>query len=335
LYKYNIGDEQRMRAIMIGVCAAFFFASTFVLNRMMDLDGGSWIWSASLRFLFMIPFLFMIVKMRGNTNHVYKKMKEAPLTWLGWSFVGFGLFYAPLCFAAAFGPGWLIASSWQTTIVAGILLTPLFYKKIHTKNGVLTVRESIPWKGFWMSTIILLGIAIMQVEHANSLGIETVMFTILPILIACFAYPLGNRKMMEICNGELDTFQRVYGMTLASLPFWLVLSIYGYISVGLPSLSQVIQCLIVAISSGIIATVLFFYATDMVRGDMNKLAAVEATQSGAVVFSLIGELVILDAPLPNITSWIGMSLVVIGMILHSYISNQKKKVVQDSSVSAN
>ncbi|ABS22278.1 hypothetical protein Bcer98_2005 [Bacillus cytotoxicus NVH 391-98] len=36
----------------------FFFAFTFILNPAMDLQGGSWIWSASLRYYFMVPLLF-------------------------------------------------------------------------------------------------------------------------------------------------------------------------------------------------------------------------------------------------------------------------------------
>lgn len=43
-----------------------------------------------------------------------------------------------------------------------------------------------------------------------------------PVVIAAFAYPLGNRRMLEEYGGRLDTFQRVLGMTLASLPFWLI-----------------------------------------------------------------------------------------------------------------
>ena len=46
----------------------------------------------------------------------------------------------------------------------------------------------------------------------------------------------------------------------------------------------------------------------------------EATQSGEVLFALVGELIWLSAPIPSSLSWIGMSLVIIGMILHSYVA---------------
>ncbi|UNJ81157.1 multidrug resistance efflux transporter family protein [Metabacillus dongyingensis] len=312
-----------MKSILIGICAAFFFAFTFVLNASMELSGGSWIWSASLRFIFMVPFLLCIVIMRKNLRPLLNEMRKQPGKWMLWSFVGFGLFYAPLCFASAYSPGWLIAGTWQITIISGALLAPLFFETIDTKNGPLQIRGKIPFRGLIMSLIILFGIVLMQMEHAKQLSVENLLLGVVPILVASFAYPLGNRKMMDVCEGRLDAYQRVLGMTLASLPFWFLLSLYGLFTVGLPSGGQSLQSLLVALFSGVIATVLFFMATDMVRGNMQKLAAVEATQSMEVLFALAGELLFLSIPLPSPLSWFGIVFVILGMILHSYVSNRK------------
>lgn len=310
-----------MRPIILGLLAALFFAVTFVVNRAMDLSGGSWIWSASLRYIFMVPFLIILVLVRKNLRPLINVMKEQPKSWLLWSFIGFGLFYAPLCFAAAYSPGWLIAGTWQITIISGSLLAPLFWETLGNKQ----IRGKIPVKGLLMSSIILLGIILMQIEHAQNIPMSIVLLGILPVIIASFAYPLGNRKMMEICNGRLDAYQRVLGMTIASMPFWLLLSIFGLFTVGPPSLQQSVQALIVAFSSGVIATVLFFMATDLVRGNMQQLAAVEATQSIEVLFALAGEIVLLSLPIPTPLSWIGMFIVTFGMIAHSYVSRIKKE----------
>lgn len=306
-----------MKAIILGILASFFFAFTFVLNRAMDLQGGSWIWSASLRYFLMVPLLLIIVMYRGNLKQLVQYMKRQPTEWLLWSVVGFGLFYAPLSFAGAYGPGWLVASTWQMTIIAGILLTPFFSNQV--------IHNKLPIKELAMSSVILIGVAFMQIEHASSLGIQETILCVVPVILAAFAYPLGNRKMMQVCKGELDVFQRVLGMTLASLPFWFLLSGYGIVTVGFPSSDQVLQCLIVAISSGLIATVLFFFATDLVKDDPKKLATVEATQSGEVLFALFGEVILLSAQFPSTLSWIGMSLVIVGMILHSFAAVMEKK----------
>jgi drug/metabolite transporter (DMT)-like permease len=318
-----MGEDGKMRPILLGVIAAFFFAFTFVLNRAMELSGGSWIWSASLRYWFMVPFLFLIVGLRRNVKPLFAHMRAHPLPWLGWSMVGFGLFYAPMCFAAAYGPGWLIAGTWQVTIISGTLLAPFFWEEVQTPTGVRKVRQTIPWLALGVSMLIVVGIALMQLEHARQLSLTEIVGGILPVLVASFAYPLGNRKMMEVCEGKLDAYQRVLGMTLASLPFWLALSIYGGLTVGAPSESQLFQSLLVALCSGVVATVLFFQATDMVKGDMQQLAAVEATQSAEVLFAVLMEVVWLQAELPSLWSWAGMGLVVIGMIFHSYLSHRK------------
>ena len=98
-----------------------------------------------------------------------------------WSTVGFGLFYAPLTFGSVFGESWLAAATWQLTIVAGVVLTPLFGKKIPFKN--------LAWSMF-----ILAGIFLMQVPHMEQTDGRTVFLTLAPILAAAFSYPLGNRK---------------------------------------------------------------------------------------------------------------------------------------------
>ncbi len=133
---------------------------------------------------------------------------------------------------------------------------------------------------------------LIQIPHAQSVDIRTLWLGIIPVIIAAFAYPLGNRKMMELLGGRLDTFQRVLGMTLMTLPVWIGIAIYALLTVGPPSMSQLIQSFIVGISSGVIATTLFFMATDRARDDQGKLAAVEATQSTQLIFVMLGEMII-------------------------------------------
>ena len=136
---------------------------------------------------------------------VHKIIKSAPAPWLLWSFVGFVLFYAPLTFAAAYGPGWLISGMWQFTIVAGVLLAPLFMMKVEN----VVIKQKVPVVSLFISLLILIGIILIQVPNTESVNLRMIFLGILPVLIAAFAYPLGNRKMMGHLNGRLDTFQRV------------------------------------------------------------------------------------------------------------------------------
>ncbi|TYR81280.1 multidrug resistance efflux transporter family protein [Priestia megaterium] len=311
-----------MRPILLGIAGSFFFAFTFVLNRAMELSGGSWIWSASLRYFFMVPFLIVLVHFKGGLKPVFTELKKQPWHWLLWSTVGFGLFYAPLCFASAYGPGWLIAGTWQLTIISGSLLAPFFYVTIQTAAGPIQQRSKIPFKELTFSLLIFIGVVCMQIEHASQISLKNALLCIIPITIASFAYPLGNRKMMLL--SKLNTYQRVLGMTIASLPFWIILSLFGLRTAGPPHLSQVTQASIVALFAGVCATVLFFTATDLVKDDVQKLGAVEATQSMAVLFTVIGEIIFLSGSIPSAMSWLGMIIIVVGMILHSYKTTKVK-----------
>jgi drug/metabolite transporter (DMT)-like permease len=314
-----------MKPIVLGVLSSFFFAFTFVLNRMMSVHGGSWLWSASLRYLFMLPFLLAIVAMRGNLWSLFAQMRERPWAWLLWSTVGFGLFYGPLCMAALYSPAWLVAATWQCTIVAGSLLVPLFHEHLETRTGVVKVRKRIPLKGLAVSSIILVGIVLVEVQRAGEVPWRDLLLGGVPVLVAAFAYPLGNRKMMELCSGRVDTVQRVLGMTLASLPLWLILGLYALFRVGPSGIGQTTQSLVVAVFSGVIATILFFYATDLTKGNVHQLAAVEATQSGEVVFALMGELLLLPGTAVSGVALAGIGIIIIGIVLHSFSSVRPTK----------
>lgn len=305
------------KAFILGIISSFFFSFTFIFNSQMNLSGGSWLWSSSLRFIFMLPILFFIMIITKKLSNVIAEIKKAPISWIIWSTIGFGLFYVPLSLSSQYSASWLVAGTWQITIIAGALMSPLFITKVRTEKGIIEERSQLPKKFLLISSIILLGIFLMQFEEAKSLSLSEYLMGILPVIIAAFAYPLGNRKMIEICDNRLSTIERVFGMTLCSMPVWLIVSIFATLSIGLPSQQQLLQSLIVAIFSGIIATILFFKATDLVSGDNHKLAVVESTQAGEVIFTLLGSILLLKDSIPTPIGVLGLSLVIIGMILNS------------------
>jgi hypothetical protein len=109
-------------------------------------------------------------------------------------------------------------------------------------------------------------------------------------------------------------------MTLGSIPAWLLVSLYGWTRVGPPPAGQVAQAGIVALSSGIIATWLFFAATDMVRRDPVALAGVEAAQAGEAVFALVLEMLILGAAMPGPLGLVGLAVIVAGMVAYARLT---------------
>jgi drug/metabolite transporter (DMT)-like permease len=298
------GRTAFLRAMGIGLAAALLFSTTFVVNRNMQVNGGGWEWIASLRYLMMLPLLAAIVAVRGGLAPVLAALRARPVAWLVWSTVGFGLFYAPMAFAVSAGPSWLLAGTWQLTILAGIVLAPLLYRD-H--------RAVIPRSAVAGALVVLSGVALMQAEHAGAVGGQALLVGVLPVLVAAFAYPAGNRKTMEVADGRLDTWQRILAMTLASLPFWIVLAAVGLLRTGTPGADQLAQSAVVAVVGGVLATTLFFAATARVRHHPTRLAAVEATQSGEVVFAAGLEVLLLGTALPSPVAWAGMALIVAGI----------------------
>lgn len=299
----------KSKALSFGILASLFFASTFVLNRIMAVSGGGWQWSSALRFVWMLPILLLIVIIRGNLKQLLIEMKRNLGQWLLWSTLGFGIFYALLTFGASYGPSWLVAGTFEFTIIAGMFIGHFMQRKEN--------RQPFSKATLFFSCIIFLGILVMQISEAKSTPLSTILLGTIPVLIAAIAYPVGNRKMMALTKGSLDTYQRTLGMTLASMPFWIILMFFGFQEHGLPDESQLLQTLLIALFSGVIATLLFFKGTELVQHDHKGLAAVEATQAMEVIFTLIGEIIILQTAFPNNLAISGILLVVIGMYLHS------------------
>ncbi|MFE7610782.1 DMT family transporter [Streptomyces celluloflavus] len=286
----------------LGIVAAACFATTFVLNRWMSVAGGSWLWSASLRYLFMVVPMAALVALRGGLPGVLRSLRARPAVWLVWSTVGFGLFYAPLTWAGEAGAGWLVASTWQLVIVAGIVIGAL--------GG-----GRIPPRTLGVSALIVVGVALAQLQHARGTGLGTVLQVVLPVAVAAVAYPLGNRRLLGLDG--LDGVQRTLAMTLGSLPLWLALAGTAAVTQGPPTGGQLVQCLAVALMSGVVATTLFFRATDRVRHHPAALGAVEATQAAEVPFTLLGEALVVGVAAPTAAGWAGLALIVLGLCAHA------------------
>lgn len=286
----------------LGVVAAAGFSTSFVLNRWMSVSGGSWLWSASLRYLFMVVPMVALVAVRGGLGPVLRSLRTRPAVWLLWSTVGFGLFYAPLTWASEAGAGWLVASTWQLVIVAGIAIGAL--------GG-----SRVPLRTVAVSALIVAGVVLAQLQYAGHTGLGTALKVVLPVLVGAVAYPLGNRKLLGVDG--LDGVQRTLAMTLGSLPLWLVLAATAAATAGPPSRGQVVQCLVVALLSGVLATTFFFRATDLVRHRPAALGAVEATQAAEVPFTLLGEALVIGVAAPGLPGWLGLGLIVVGLCVHA------------------
>ena len=79
------------KALIFGILASMFFAFTFVFNRSINLAGGYWGWSASLRYFFMLPMLWIASAKSGGIRPILNDIKLNPAGWILWSTVGFGL----------------------------------------------------------------------------------------------------------------------------------------------------------------------------------------------------------------------------------------------------
>ncbi|WP_198330597.1 multidrug resistance efflux transporter family protein [Psychrobacter cibarius] len=109
-----------------------------------------------------------------------------------------------------------------------------------------------------------------------------------------------------------NAFNKVWLMTLGSLPFWLVLGLV--VHPDFPDTKQVFNTLLVALLAGVAATSIFLYAREKAETS-SEVAGVDATQASEVIFALIGGMLLLNNTLPSAMGLIGIALIIIGLIL--------------------
>lgn len=310
------------RLITIGVIAGLFFSTTFILNRLMSLQGGHWLWTASLRYFFMLVLLAVWFPVIGKSRLLRDLLLLYLRNWRFWTLagtVGFGFFYALISYSSTFSPGWVVATTWQMTILA----TPIV---------LIGFGKRVPGAALVFSLLIFGGVVLVNVSQAERAPAGEILLGAIPVLVAAFCYPLGNQLVWEVQNSshsflpKIDNpalnrpFAKVLLLTLGSLPFWLVM--IAVLQPPAPSASQILQTAIVALFSGIIATGLFLYARQIAANSF-ELSAVDATQASEVVFALTGEILFMQGLAPNFYGWIGFVMTVLGLCLYICARNKK------------
>ena len=109
-----------------------------------------------------------------------------------------------------------------------------------------------------------------------------------------------------------NAFNKVWFMTLGSLPFWLILGVF--IQPEPPATTQLFNILLVALLAGVAATSIFFYAREQAVTS-SEVAGVDSTQASEVIFALIGGILLLNNALPSTLGLVGIGLIMLGLIL--------------------
>jgi drug/metabolite transporter (DMT)-like permease len=306
-----------IKLISLGLLSSAFFSVTFILNRAMSIAGGHWAWTSSLRFVYMFFLLGCLITLnRGGkyTLDVIRIFVKNFKFWLIAGTIGFGIMYSMLCYAADHAPGWVVAGTWQFTIIATPIILSLF-------------QEKVPRYGVFFSVIIFLGILLIQFHEKDiRFVLRHMQYGVIPVFVAAFAYPTGNQLLNFAKHGNHSLIQHIDSpllrdaptcvllMTMGSIPFWILLVLI--VAPPPPLTGQIIHTGIVAISSGIIATSIFYKARNSSRSPY-VISAVDSTQSGEVVFSLAGEVLFLGGTLPQLSGGIGIFLILVGIVGYS------------------
>lgn len=328
------------KMIVWGLIASAFFSTSFVLYQLMSVQGGHWFWSASFRcfFMWLLLSVFILLQNKLNPSKLLELCKLFASHWQFWCVTGgIGLgTYGLLAFAADYAEGWVIAATYLFTVVASLVVLSFFGQSFQKKVIVYSV-------------IVFIGVVLANVgeglRHSTSQGTDwhaLLLFGALPAFIASFCFPLGNQLIWQAAQPKRDSthhtheisklatrkllhkvpqvtspllsnpLHKVWLMSLGSLPMWLVLGVI--VQPPAPSVSQMTISFLVALMAGVLGTTTFLHARSLAK-QPQQLAAVDATQGSEIIFALLGGMLLLHTPMPSGLSFVGIALVIIGLVL--------------------
>ena len=323
------------KMIVWGLIGSAFFSTSFVLYQLMSVQGGHWFWSASFRcfFMWLLLSVFIVIQNKFKPATLLALFNLFAAHWPFWCFTGsIGLgTYGLLAFAADYAQGWVIAATYLFTVVASLGVLRFFGQSFGKHVIVYAV---IVFVGVVLAN---LGEGLRHTSGQVTQWHTLLLFGALPAFIGSFCFPLGNQLIWQAgqakdktttstkLTGKLlqkvpqvtspllsNPLHKVWLMSLGSLPMWLALGLI--VRPPTPTNSQMTLSFLVALMAGVLGTTAFLHARSLASKPY-QLAAVDATQGSEIVFALMGGMLLLHTPMPSILSFIGITLVIIGLVM--------------------
>lgn len=325
----------------LGLLGSAFFSASFVLYQLMSVQGGHWFWSSSLRcaFMWLLLSVIIVVKDRFKLTTFLALWQLFLQNWRFWCLSGsiaLGT-YGLLAFAAAYAEGWVIAATYLFTVVASLLVLAFFGQNFNKKVILY-------------SFIVFIGVVLANVgeglrHHAqtvgstvnNADGLHLLLIGASVAFVASFFFPFGNQLVWQASQTKTplpasptvrqqllhrlphitspllhNALNKVWLMSLGSLPMWAILTVL--IRPPTPQVSQIATSFLVALTAGVLGTSIFLLARSYAKNSQ-QLAAVDATQGSEIIFALLGGMMLLQTPLPSGLSFVGIALVIAGLVL--------------------
>jgi drug/metabolite transporter (DMT)-like permease len=315
------GRATLVRLVGLGILSSAFFSTTWVLNRVIGLSGGHWVWTSSIRFVDTLAILALWLLIRRGPGFfpiALDCFRRRLGFWLLVGTLGAGVFYGGVSFSSTFVPGWVVASTWQMTILATPPLLACFGLRV-------------PMRGIAFAVLICVGIGLVNLHSFQSgIGGAAILLGALPVLVSAVAFPLANQFLNRAKSRALadpaspdnaifgDAAASLFLLILGSMPFWAILVLAT--QPPPPDATQLANILIVAICAGVLGSTIFLYARQA-TSDAYTIAAVDASQATEVLFTLLAEIVLLGEPLPGPMGLLGVALVIFGLVGFTLKSN--------------
>lgn len=312
-----------LRLILGGAVAALFFSSSFLVVRAVGVSGSHWAWTASLRYLTVVPLLAALIltlhgpKVLGEAARIALRRWKLSLLLGLLTCVGC---YGAVSYAGRVLPAWALAGTWQFTTVASLPVLVAF-------------GQHPPLRAWLFSLLVFLGVISVQASQSNGSAANVpgwaFALTLGALVLGAFGYPAGNQLLGYAAGSGGGGVDRVSEPSFRLVPVQLLVAALGSIPIWaalllairppLPSVKDAGLASLVALTSGVLGTGVFWWARQKAQGQGGfAVAGVDATQALETVFALGFELWLLGAPPPSLLGWAGVLAILGGSALYAF-----------------
>ena len=306
------------RTILFGLIAVLCGASIYIVNRNLAAQGGHPLWTAALRYGYMVVMLALVITWWHGSVAFVGLLRCFAKHWVFFLFtgvIGSGTYYACLVFAALYAPAWVTAAAYQVGIVCSPIVLICFGR--HPGRSTIIFVVVVACGGLLVN--------FEQMSHGEAVNMHRALIGMVLAFCACAAAHLGMQLMYEAVHGGPTWVPHVQNTTLefapaqvflnslGTLPLWAIC--LAIVRPGLPTKGQWGQAAISPFIGGVLGAWFFVHARTQARRPQ-LIAALDATPAASAVFTLILEALVLKPRMPGWLGVCGLLLMVVAFFVH-------------------
>ena len=299
---------------------AMLTASPAVLvNRALALRGEDWLATATVRYCWAVIMLGVVVRLQfGPTaaKQMIVLFRQHQNFWILWCVINGPLLYVSCVYLTTQAPAWVVSTLWNCNLPVAIAVMSVFRQP-------LSKRSTFPL------ITMFFGVVMISVDHVRAVGGEWhELFRLWPVLIVLVLEALGDQLYQDASTARKNRVTWIPAINEGigkSIHAWLLILyamaipqmvVWQMFHLAMPTWVQVRYTGIVVFFTVVVSSYFWALARGEAGTSSHRFGLLHASPAVGIVVTLIGEVVLLQAPWPGSLGLWGMIAIAVGFFIY-------------------